>query len=175
MGMAELVEAGGGLRGSFQGAVARDYGISRRGVITLVQRYLADGTDVEILNIVDDHSRLCIASVCRPDQRRSPQQSTSTRPLPSMPRHHRRLRQAHPAPRQPTPPHRHRPMSPPSTSPGPRQRPPRPQHHHQRRTTPRLSNSIPAGTTNPNPKWERCPKTPVHGVPRQCSGVTEGT
>jgi transposase InsO family protein len=27
---------------------------------------LADGTDVEILNIVDDHSRLCIASVCRP-------------------------------------------------------------------------------------------------------------
>jgi hypothetical protein len=81
MGMAELVEAGGGLRGSFQGAVARDYGISRRGVITLVQRCLADGTDVEILNIVDDHSRLCIASVCRPDQRRSPQQSTSTRPL----------------------------------------------------------------------------------------------
>ena len=27
---------------------------------------LADGTDVEILNIIDDHSRLCIASVCRP-------------------------------------------------------------------------------------------------------------
>jgi transposase len=27
---------------------------------------LANGTDVEILNIVDDHSRLCIASVCRP-------------------------------------------------------------------------------------------------------------
>jgi transposase InsO family protein len=27
---------------------------------------LADGTDIEILNIVDDHSRLCIASVCRP-------------------------------------------------------------------------------------------------------------
>jgi hypothetical protein len=80
MGMAELVEAGGGLRGSFQGAVARDYGISRRGVVTLVQRCLADGTDVEILNIVDDHSRLCIASVCRPDQRRSPQQSTSTTP-----------------------------------------------------------------------------------------------
>lgn len=27
---------------------------------------LADGTAVEILNIVDDHSRLCVASVCRP-------------------------------------------------------------------------------------------------------------
>ena len=27
---------------------------------------LADGTDIEILNIIDDHSRLCIASVARP-------------------------------------------------------------------------------------------------------------
>src|SRR5205085_3742213 len=27
---------------------------------------LADGTDVEICNVVDDHSRLCIASVARP-------------------------------------------------------------------------------------------------------------
>jgi transposase InsO family protein len=27
---------------------------------------LAEGTDVEILNIIDDHSRLCIASVCQP-------------------------------------------------------------------------------------------------------------
>jgi transposase InsO family protein len=27
---------------------------------------LADGTDVEILNIIDDHSRLCLASIARP-------------------------------------------------------------------------------------------------------------
>lgn len=27
---------------------------------------LADGTDVEILNVIDDHSRLCVASVARP-------------------------------------------------------------------------------------------------------------
>ena len=27
---------------------------------------LADGTDIEILNIIDDHSRLCVASTVRP-------------------------------------------------------------------------------------------------------------
>ena len=37
------------------------------------------------------------------------------------------------------------------------------------------STSTPAATTNHNPNRERCPKTPVHDVPRHRSGGEEGT
>jgi transposase InsO family protein len=43
MGMAELVVAAVVFQGRSKSEVARDYGISRRWVITLVQRYLAEG------------------------------------------------------------------------------------------------------------------------------------
>ena len=43
MGMAELVVAAVLVEGRSKSEVARDYGVSRRWVITLVQRYLADG------------------------------------------------------------------------------------------------------------------------------------
>ncbi|MGH2392529.1 MAG: helix-turn-helix domain-containing protein [Candidatus Limnocylindria bacterium] len=43
MGMAELVVTAVVVRGRSKSEVARDYGVSRRWVITLVQRYLAEG------------------------------------------------------------------------------------------------------------------------------------
>ena len=43
MGMAELVVTAVVFEGRSKSEVARDYGISRRWVITLVQRYLAEG------------------------------------------------------------------------------------------------------------------------------------
>src|SRR5438309_6863164 len=43
MGMAELVVTAVVLQGRSKSEVARDYGLSRRWVITLVQRYLAEG------------------------------------------------------------------------------------------------------------------------------------
>ena len=45
MGMAELVVTAVLVEGRSKSAVARDYGVSRRWVITLVQRYLAEGPD----------------------------------------------------------------------------------------------------------------------------------
>src|SRR3712207_3323981 len=43
MGMPQLVVTAVLVEGRRKSAVARDYGVSRRWVITLVQRYLADG------------------------------------------------------------------------------------------------------------------------------------
>src|SRR5947208_1361183 len=43
MGMAQLVVTAVLVEGRSKSAVARDYGVSRRWVITLVQRYLAEG------------------------------------------------------------------------------------------------------------------------------------
>jgi transposase len=43
MGMPQLVVAAVLVEGRSKSAVARDYGVSRRWVITLVKRYLAEG------------------------------------------------------------------------------------------------------------------------------------
>ena len=43
MGMAQLVVTAVLVEGRSKSEVARDYGVSRRWVITLVQRYLAEG------------------------------------------------------------------------------------------------------------------------------------
>src|SRR2546421_245039 len=90
MGMAQLVVASVLVEGRSKSEVARTYGVSRRWVISLVQRYLSEGEAglaprsrrplrspnrtpadiedqiVEILNLIDDHSRLCRASAGRP-------------------------------------------------------------------------------------------------------------
>ena len=44
MGMAELVVTAVLVEGCSKSGVARDYGVSRRWVITLVQRYQGEGT-----------------------------------------------------------------------------------------------------------------------------------
>ena len=97
------------------------------------------------------------------------------RPLPGPPRQDRHQRQAHPAPQQPAAPHRHRP--PPRrhnrARPGPR--PAHPGHHAPADDYSETSTSTRPGTTNHSPKRERCPETPVNGVPRHRSGVRGGT
>ena len=80
------------------------------------------------------------------------------RALPSPPRHHRRLRQAHDPLRQPPAPHRHRPQTRRHESPHTDQGPPRADHHNQRRTRPRPR-------PRPNPGLPT-PAQNVNDVPR---------
>ena len=46
---------------------------------------LADGTDIEILNVIDDHSRLCVASTARPRLKAADVVDSSTPPPPATP------------------------------------------------------------------------------------------
>jgi hypothetical protein len=73
----------------------------------------------------------------------------------------------------PTPPHRHRPTSPPSTSPDPRQGPPRPRHHHQRPATPRLRTRSQPGLPTPNQNVNDVPRH-LCTVSRDIASVSEG-
>jgi hypothetical protein len=63
MGMPQLVVTAVLVEGRAKSEVARDYGLSRRWVITLVQRYLAEGAGQPILVLVHDlHIRVLSTS-----------------------------------------------------------------------------------------------------------------
>jgi transposase len=96
--------------------------------------------------------------------------------LPRPPRPHRHHRGRHPALQQPTPPHRPRPRTRRQAHLPPRRRPLHPHHRRRNRPTPPRAHPrprprlpAPRPTTRPTKedlKMQRCPDTPVNGVPR---------
>src|SRR3569832_2049418 len=123
MGMTQLVVTAVLVEGRRKSEVARDYGVSRRWVLTLVQRYLAEGESGLL-----PRSRRPRPSPTRTAEGleneiiaiRKELVRDGQRPLPGPPRQDRFERQTHPAAQQPAPPHRTRSPARRHTRPGPR-------------------------------------------------------
>jgi transposase len=177
MGMAQLVVASVLVEGRSKSEVARTYGVSRRWVITLVQRSLAEGdagleprsrrprrspnrtpADLED-EIVEIRKTLAkagheagAATIAFHLERRhghAPAVSTIWRVLVARgfvtPQPHKRPKSSYVRF---------------WSSPG------SPVRETGELQSSETSTSTPPGTTNPSPKRERCPETPVHGVSR---------